>query len=781
MSAGQRQIVLRRQTSRIFAIAAVLLTLAHLFENPLSRAGEAAMWPMRFGFLRAMSDKTPLDEPVVITHDAAPTPGQYATAIEALVRAGAGTIGLDAPTRAWSHRSPEVQRLQQAMRTSGKVVLSAQPDPSVAAETLIWPPEELQGAAKRTGFTAFGMDRGAAARLAMIELTGDASKYGWPLLFLQEYLNVPDYARAAAQDAVTLKRPDGPLVIPLDPTRSIRIRYEVRPDLPRLPLAELLAPGAAPASLAGRAVILPSVGADGSLTVRSPEGRVVSRTAALAAGVRTLVAGRHLRAAPRGLEVGLLLVLALLLALVGWKREPLWTMGAAALAVGLWWFVAIGALASGVVFPLVRPLTLIALLLLAGVFRYRFRTLVGVATAEAGVGDDLQASLTLGIKLMQEGRTDEALKYFQKVAGSQGALASRGNLMLALVLLKKGDRTSVTSVVKRIDADTIPPDEAYRLAEQLEQTGDISNAHTLFSKLEVQDVTYRDVRERLQKLRDRLSGFTEEDVADVIVHKILDARYTDVSLLGRGGMGFVFQAADSGNEGRRVAVKVLSPFYANNRDVYTRFIREAEGIAAMEHPHIIRIFDVFKANLPYYSMEFLTSASLKDIIRTGQRLPLNHTLRITRQICEGLHRAHEMGITHRDIKPDNIMLDESHDAKVIDFGIAHFSDQTQVTQTGHTIGTPKYMSPEQVRGAHIDPRSDIYSLGVVLWELLVGRVPFDNMTEHLVKPVPELPAELEVPATLRTVVRQALQKSPEERFQTMPEMIEAIQIVEAEL
>jgi serine/threonine protein kinase len=245
-------------------------------------------------------------------------------------------------------------------------------------------------------------------------------------------------------------------------------------------------------------------------------------------------------------------------------------------------------------------------------------------------------------------------------------------------------------------------------------------------------------------------------------------------------MGFVYKATDEQAGGRVVAIKVLSPFYANHEDIYKRFIREAQGIASFDCPRIIKVFDVFQQNLPYYSMEFLTSRSLKDILKAG-RLPLDRILTISMHACEGLAYAHERGITHRDIKPDNIMLDDNGEAKVIDFGIAHFEDQTSMTQTGHTIGTPLYMSPEQVKGLDIDHRSDIYSYGVLLYEMLAGMPPFTAMSEHLTTPVPPFSPDLQIPDLLQKIAFKALAKRQEERFQSMQEFIEALQMVEMTL
>jgi CHASE2 domain-containing sensor protein len=780
----QQKVILRKHTAAIFGIVSGLLLLAHCFQNPVYRFGDEALWRLRFGLLRQIRPGRQVPGILILEDEGKVSLERLARAIEILDQRGAKTIGVDLPLDRRRITAQGEARLVTALQSSGKVILSSQAKDATALEVMQEPSPLLAKAALEVAFSVLAKNsQGEVSRVALAGLTRDASTVGWPLALLYHHLSVPAFARFLKDNVVTLKIPGQkqPRKIPLDSTGAMRIHYRFRHLLERRALTELESGALESASIQGRLVILPARSLDRKRTLKTPLGRKLSRSLVLGCAVATLLTGDVLIPASRALEVGCILLLALPLILLGWKKEPLWTLGGAILCSVAWWVLALGLLASSqIILPLARPLGLVLWLLLAGLLRHHFRTLVGVVRSDVVKLHDSQAALNLGIKMMQAGKVDESIKYFQQVASAEGAVSSKGSYMLALVLLKKGDTTSVTNLVRSIDMETLNEEEAYQLAEELESHGQLDTAHTVFSKLMQTNISYRDVKDRLRTIQDRLSGVTEEDIARMVVNKILDRRFEQAELIGRGGMGFVYKARDSLAEGRIVALKVLSPFYANHEDVYRRFIREAEGIASFDCPQIIEVYDVFQENLPYYSMEFLTSASLKDVLKAG-RLPLDRILHLSQDACLGLDYAHKRGITHRDIKPDNIMLNEDSGAKVIDFGIAHFEDQTAMTQTGNTIGTPLYMSPEQVKGLDIDHRSDIYSFGVVLYEMLAGETPFQAMSEHLTRPAPPLPPNLQIPDLMQRIVSQALAKHQEERFQSMEEFREALQMVEVSL
>jgi eukaryotic-like serine/threonine-protein kinase len=265
-------------------------------------------------------------------------------------------------------------------------------------------------------------------------------------------------------------------------------------------------------------------------------------------------------------------------------------------------------------------------------------------------------------------------------------------------------------------------------------------------------------------------------VTDPLIDSLFDGRYRIVRKLGAGGMANVYLAEDQ-ELGRRVAIKILNDRHANDDQFVERFRREAKNAAALSHPNIVSIYDRGEAEGTYYiAMEYLEGRSLKELIVGRGPAPIAVAIEYARQILAALRFAHRHGIVHRDIKPHNVLVDGEGRVKVTDFGIAR-AGTSQMTEAGSIVGTAQYLSPEQARGAAVDQRSDLYSLGVVLYELLTGEAPFEGETaveiamRHLSQ-VPEPPSALrpEVPRELDLVVTRALAKDPEDRYQSADEM-----------
>jgi serine/threonine-protein kinase len=241
-------------------------------------------------------------------------------------------------------------------------------------------------------------------------------------------------------------------------------------------------------------------------------------------------------------------------------------------------------------------------------------------------------------------------------------------------------------------------------------------------------------------------------------------------------MAVVYLAVDQ-ERGRRVALKLLDERHAADEQVVERFRREAQSAAGLNHPNIVSIFDRGLAEGTYYiAMEYLDGRTLKELLVKNGPTPVPIAIDYARQILGALAFAHRHGIVHRDIKPHNIVVGSDGRLKVTDFGIAR-SGASQMTEAGSIVGTAQYLSPEQARGAPVDPRSDIYSLGIVLYEMLTGKVPFTGDTpveiamKHLSQ-IPEPPSELrpEVPHDLDAVVMRALAKDPDQRYESAEEM-----------
>src|ERR687884_765741 len=265
-------------------------------------------------------------------------------------------------------------------------------------------------------------------------------------------------------------------------------------------------------------------------------------------------------------------------------------------------------------------------------------------------------------------------------------------------------------------------------------------------------------------------------VSDTLIGSVFDGRYRIVRKLGAGGMADVYLAEDQ-ELGRRVAIKILNDRHAADDSFIERFRREAKNAAGLSHPNIVSIYDRGEAEGTYYiAMEFLDGRSLKELIVSRGPTPIRIAIEYTRQILAAIGYAHRHGIVHRDIKPHNVVVDPEGRLKVTDFGIAR-SGASQMTEVGSIIGTAQYLSPEQARGAPVDQTSDLYSVGVVLYEMLTGKVPFtgDSPVEIAMKhlsAVPKPPSALrpEVPHDLDMIVLRALAKDPEERYQTAEEM-----------
>lgn len=272
------------------------------------------------------------------------------------------------------------------------------------------------------------------------------------------------------------------------------------------------------------------------------------------------------------------------------------------------------------------------------------------------------------------------------------------------------------------------------------------------------------------------------DPLEIFRSEILAGRYAVDRQIGQGGMAWVFLAQDL-KHNRPVAIKVLRPALAAAIGA-ERFVREIEIAAKLSHPHILPLYDSGEAaGFLYYVMPFVDGESLRDRLSRERQLPLDEALKITRDVADALAYAHSIGVVHRDVKPENILLKSGH-AVVADFGIARAIDAAagdKLTETGILVGTPTYMSPEQVAGdAIIDGRSDIYSLGCVLYEMLAGEPPFTGPTaqaifaRRLTDPVPSLRAVREVPEHVQRAIEKALARTPADRFSTAGRMAGAL-------
>jgi tetratricopeptide (TPR) repeat protein/tRNA A-37 threonylcarbamoyl transferase component Bud32 len=254
-------------------------------------------------------------------------------------------------------------------------------------------------------------------------------------------------------------------------------------------------------------------------------------------------------------------------------------------------------------------------------------------------------------------------------------------------------------------------------------------------------------------------------------------RYQIIEELGKGGMGKVYKAQDTDLK-EKVAIKLLRPEIAGDKKTIERFKNELKFARKIRHKNVCQMYDLNKEKGAHYiTMEYVDGKDLKSMIRMMGQLSSGKTIFIAKQVCEGLVEAHRLGVVHRDLKPQNIMVDEDGNARIMDFGIARSLKTKGITAAGVMIGTPEYMSPEQVEGKEVDQRSDIYSLGVILYEMVTGRVPFEGDTPFTIgvkhkSEMPKDPKEFntQLPEDLNLVILRCLEKDKEKRYQSAGEV-----------
>ncbi len=301
----------------------------------------------------------------------------------------------------------------------------------------------------------------------------------------------------------------------------------------------------------------------------------------------------------------------------------------------------------------------------------------------------------------------------------------------------------------------------------------------------------KECAEPLTSSPDNQGGFTktlETSGSELSPGSVFARKYQIVEELGRGGMGRVYRVFDREVE-EFVALKLIKPEIAADKNTIQRFRNELKLARKISHKHVCRMFDLNReGDTHFITMEFVPGEDLKSSLRRMGPLSLGKAVFIAKQVCEGLAEAHRMGVVHRDLKPQNIMIDRDGNARIMDFGIARSLEAKGVTDSGGVIGTPEYMSPEQVEGKAVDARSDIYSMGAILYELVTGQVPFEGNTPMSValKHVTAAPVEprglnADIPEAFSHVIMKCMEKDKERRFQSVEELLQALNDTEREL
>ena len=279
----------------------------------------------------------------------------------------------------------------------------------------------------------------------------------------------------------------------------------------------------------------------------------------------------------------------------------------------------------------------------------------------------------------------------------------------------------------------------------------------------------------------------ETPIKDLTQGATFAGRFEVIKELGRGGMGRVYKVFDKRIK-EDVALKLLKPEISSDEKIIERFSNELKFARKIVHKNVSRMYDIGEENGKFFiTMEYVSGVDLKSLIRKEGQLSIKNAVNIAKQICEGLSEAHRLGVIHRDLKPSNIMIDKEGDAHIMDFGIARSLMSKGITREGVMIGTPEYISPEQVEGKKADQRSDIYSLGIIIYEMLAGRVPFEGDTalsialKHKTE-IPKDPREfnVQIPESLSRIIMKCLEKKKEARFQSPNELLDKLKRLKIE-
>ncbi len=412
----------------------------------------------------------------------------------------------------------------------------------------------------------------------------------------------------------------------------------------------------------------------------------------------------------------------------------------------------------------------------------------GDPAREAEYREQAEDFLEAGRLYRELGREEEAIRVLQRVP-VEASQAAEAAALLGELFAARGLAALAEKKLREALGDAEPVPERlpawYALAGLLEERGELREAVSIYQRILACDYHFRDVEEKCSVLQDRIRLERPEvrsggggDTAPTC----MPARYQVESELGRGGMGIVYRARDTVLD-RIVAYKVLPDSLRENPQALRNFLREAKSAAQLNHPNIVTVYDAGEQDGRYYiAMEYVDGTTLKAILRKRRVIAPAGVLRVLVQMCEALAYAHDKKIVHRDIKTANTMWTRDRKAKIMDFGLAKVVEEVR-NHTTIVSGTPYYMSPEQTLGRNVDHRTDIYSLGVTLFELATGRLPFKdgNVPYHHVHTPPPDPLSVNpgLPPLLARIITRCLQKSPDQRYQSAREILAEIRAARA--
>jgi tRNA A-37 threonylcarbamoyl transferase component Bud32 len=400
------------------------------------------------------------------------------------------------------------------------------------------------------------------------------------------------------------------------------------------------------------------------------------------------------------------------------------------------------------------------------------------------VPDDHAVQFKLIKLLIRTGKIDEAVNLLQRLVTVE-SYKVRALKILGLCFWQKGLHYLAWQKLQQLPLNDEIRDILYRLSQDMEDTDQILNAKVVLQHLVQDNPNYRDASERLKKVEQLIrmeAGKPEANLTPSIFLTMKDSRFVILEEINRGSMGIVYRAKDKVLD-EIIALKILNDYMTADQNAVERFKREARAAKRLAHPNIVRIHDMFEyGDKKILSMEHIEGRDLKKVLIEKKTLGTQEIVKIGKAVADALGYAHGLSVVHRDIKPANIMITSDDRVKVTDFGIAKLLAGNDTTRSGsQIIGTPLYMSPEQIRGLAVDARTDIYSLGATLYEAACGRPPFmeGNIEyHHLHTPPPALPDSVD--PKLASIIMKCLEKDPENRWEDTQVLVKALSEVEAQ-
>lgn len=378
--------------------------------------------------------------------------------------------------------------------------------------------------------------------------------------------------------------------------------------------------------------------------------------------------------------------------------------------------------------------------------------------------------------LYEEKDDNRAMYLLQMVERFPSEYQLDARFRLCMSFLKKGVLDVDEGYFNKIIESGIPMDtkvnSLYQVGVACEERGLLDKALAIYKKIVSFRIDYKDLTKRIEVITKKL----EMETAMAASHLALEERYEDIQLIGQGSIGAVYRAVDKILR-RKVALKVIKDAYRNNKDAVERFIRETQSVSTFKHPGFIAIYDININKQFYIVMDYIEGEDLQRLMKKGV-LPLKDTVQIAINICDALSCAHQNGVVHRDIKPGNIIVMKDLRIKIADFGLVQLMTPSVVAQPGQPLSAPVYMSPEQIRGEPVDYHSDIYSFGIILYEMLTGNPPFhegDIAHRHInEEPVSTASFNSKIPRWLDNIALKCIRKKPEDRYQQTDHLVKEL-------